>query len=130
MLAARKNRKCASGAIAERIKTRVTDAHAVSHSMHLILAKGHTMTNEELRARIAELESQLQSSRTKRLTLRVSVKGGLSVYGLGKFPVSLYTSQWERLIAFVPDIQAFLNEHKAEFATKPAVGARAEAEPA
>jgi len=60
----------------------------------------------------------------------VSAKGGLSVYGLGRFPVSLYTSQWERLIAFVPDIQAFLNEHSAEFATKPAVGSQVEAEPA
>jgi len=80
------------------------------------------MTNEEMRARIAELEAQLQSSRTKRLSLKVSAKGGVSVYGLGRFPVSLYSSQWERLIGFVPDIQAFLHDNAAQLATKPQAG--------
>ena len=87
------------------------------------------MTNEEMRAKveemqtkIAELEGKLQSSQTKRLSLKVSTKGGVSVYGLGRFPVSLYSSQWERLISFVPDIQAFLHENAAQLATKPQAG--------
>ena len=49
-------------------------------------------TAEELKARIAELEQKLTSRKSKNLEFRVSEKGGVSVYGLGRFPVTLYTS--------------------------------------
>lgn len=52
-----------------------------------------------------------------KLMLAVSEKGGLSVYGLGRFPMTLYWSQWERLIEIIPDLQMFAEEHKAKLST-------------
>lgn len=80
------------------------------------------MTDAEYRAEIAKLKAQLNESQTKRLTLKVSAKGAASLYGLGKFPVTLYVQQWERIIAFVPEIQAFLTENVDKLATKPKTG--------
>lgn len=51
-------------------------------------------------------------------TVKVGAKGGVSVYGLGRFPVTLYAGQWERLIANSNKITVFMEEHKAELASK------------
>ena len=53
-----------------------------------------------------------------RLYARVSSKGGLSVYGLQRMPVTLYVEQWERLIAFVPELRAAIAAHSAELKRK------------
>ncbi len=52
--------------------------------------------------------------------MRVSEKGGLSVYGLGRFPVTLYKEQWVRLLDLAGDIRTFMKDHDAELKTKPA----------
>ena len=59
-------------------------------------------------------------TRPKRGTLycKVSPKGGMSLYGLQRMPVTLYVEQWQRLLAFADDIQAFLKEHDAELKRK------------
>jgi len=73
-------------------------------------------------ARIAELEAALAAqSAPKALTLKVSEKGALSIYGLGRFPVTLYRRQWERLLAHVDTIQAFMAANAALLAEKPKV---------
>ena len=61
------------------------------------------MDNAELRARVAQLEAQLNAVKTQRLSCRISASkpSVASVYGLGKFPVSLHYTQWQRLIAFI-----------------------------
>ena len=69
-------------------------------------------TKDELLARIAELEKQAGAKRTGRMEFKVSEKGGVSVYGLGRFPVTLYYEQWVRLLDAVPALQAFLEENK------------------
>jgi hypothetical protein len=46
------------------------------------------------------------------VTLRVSEKGGVSVYGLGRFPVTLYQEQWEKLLAHAEEIRAFIAENR------------------
>jgi hypothetical protein len=71
---------------------------------------------ERLRAENAALKS-----RTARgaVSLKVSEKGGVSVYGLGRFPVTLYKEQWEKLLAMADEIRAFLRAHDAELKTKP-----------
>jgi hypothetical protein len=51
-------------------------------------------TPEQLKARIAQLEKQLDGRRSRSLEFRVGEKGGVSVYGLGRFPVTLYYEQW------------------------------------
>jgi hypothetical protein len=57
-------------------------------------------TKEELMARIAELEKQSVSKKSGKLEFRVGAKGGVSVYGLGRFPVTLYYEQWVRLLDY------------------------------
>jgi hypothetical protein len=51
-------------------------------------------------------------------SLRVSEKGGVSVYGLGRFPVTLYKEQWLRLLDMADDIRAFIREHEGELKAK------------
>ena len=77
------------------------------------------MTTEQALARIAELEAKLQSKQSLSQGMKISEKGGLSVYGLGRFPVTLYASQWEALASRVPDIQAFINANRDKLKQKP-----------
>src|SRR6201981_3944537 len=71
-------------------------------------------TYEELKARLAELEKQSPGRRTGQLDFRVGEKGGVSVYGLGRFPVTLYYEQWIRLLDTAKDLREFLEENKAD----------------
>ncbi len=71
-------------------------------------------TYEELKARLAELEKQSGSRRGGDLEFRVGEKGGVSVYGLGRFPVTLYYEQWIRLLGASEKLRAFLEENKAQ----------------
>ena len=70
-------------------------------------------TNEELMARIAELEKQVGSKRTGKLEFKVGEKGGVSVYGLGRFPVTLYYEQWLKLLETAEDLKAFMESNKS-----------------
>jgi hypothetical protein len=86
------------------------------------------MTKEEILAQVAdgkltidEAAKQLSDLEpTKRGTLycKVSLKGAMSLYGLQRMPVTLYIEQWERLLGFSDEIQAFLKEHDAELKRK------------
>ena len=71
----------------------------------------------ELERLRAENET-LKNRATKGITLKVSEKGGVSVYGLGRFPVTLYKEQWQKLLDMADDIRAFIVEHEAELKTK------------
>ena len=62
----------------------------------------------ELLARIAELEAQAAGRKPAGLTFKVTEKGGVSVYGLGRFPVTLYYVRWVRLLAHADELEAFL----------------------
>lgn len=73
-------------------------------------------TYEELKARLAELEAQQQ--RTGSMSFKVSDKGGVSVYGLGRFPVTLYYEQWIKLLDRAQDMRDFLEENKSKLKLK------------
>ncbi len=75
-------------------------------------------TIEELKARIAELEKQGGSRKGGSLEFRVGEKGGVSVYGLGRFPVTLYYEQWMRLLSSAGELRAFLEENKGRLKLK------------
>ena len=80
------------------------------------------MTDEDLKAelqRLREENERLKSVRGRSVSLKVSEKGGVSVYGLGRFPVTLYKEQWSKLLAMADDIRAFIKEHDSELKTKP-----------
>jgi len=68
---------------------------------------------EELKARVAELEKQGGGRRAGELEFRVGEKGGVSVYGLGRFPVTLYYEQWIRLLDSSARLREFLEENKS-----------------
>ena len=68
-------------------------------------------TEEELKAEIARLRAEnqaLQRPTRGQMSLKVSEKGALSVYGLERFPVTLYREQWEKLLGMADDIRAFI----------------------
>jgi hypothetical protein len=73
-------------------------------------------TYEELKARLAELESKQQ--RTGSMSFKVSDKGGVSVYGLGRFPVTLYYEQWVRLLDQAQELRDFLEANKGKLKLK------------
>ena len=70
-------------------------------------------TYEELKAQLEQLQKQPGSKRTGALDFRVGEKGGVSVYGLGRFPVTLYYEQWIRLLGASDELKAFLEEQKS-----------------
>jgi len=75
-------------------------------------------TKEELLARIAELEKKAEGRKKGTLEFRVGEKGGVSVYGLGRFPVTLYYEQWIRLLDTAKDLREFLEENKSRLKLK------------
>lgn len=76
-------------------------------------------SNAALLARIAELEAQVAKGPAKKaLSLKVSQKGAVSLYGMGRFPVTLYAGQWEQLLGEAEKIKEFLEKNKESLATK------------
>lgn len=80
------------------------------------------MANEEIQAELerlrAENEALKQGKRGGPVSMKVSEKGAVSVYGLGRFPVTLYQEQWQKLLALSADITAFIEENKSKLKTK------------
>ena len=80
------------------------------------------MEDDNLKSELERLKSEnarLKSERGRTVSLKVSEKGGVSVYGLGRFPVTLYKEQWTKLLAMTDEIRAFIKEHDAELKAKP-----------
>jgi len=78
-----------------------------------------TMTHAELLALVPSLLAKLEeANKPKALTMKVSEKGALSIYGLGRFPVTLYRSQWERLFTARQQIADFIKTNTALLTTK------------
>jgi hypothetical protein len=71
----------------------------------------------ELERLRAEIERLKRSGRSK-LAMKVSEKGALSVYGMGRFPVTLYKEQWLRLLAISDDIRAFIEANNDSLKSK------------
>ena len=68
---------------------------------------------KELKVRVAELEKQKGGHRSGELDFKVGEKCGVSVYGLGRFPVTLYYEQWIRLLNSGDKSREYLEENKA-----------------
>ena len=80
------------------------------------------MTDEDLKAELERLKAEnesLKSRAVRGISMKVSEKGGLSIYGLGRFPVTLYKEQWFKLLDMANDIRAFLAENDSKLKTKP-----------
>jgi hypothetical protein len=76
---------------------------------------------EDLKRQIAELKAQLESERAgakRSVHLQVSKKGGLSLYGIRRFPITFYFEEWNRILDMEGEIRAFLKEHEGELTKK------------
>jgi hypothetical protein len=79
------------------------------------------MSDEDTKAELARLKDEnerLKARQSRAVSLKVSEKGGLSVYGLGRFPVTLYKEQWTKLLDMTEDIRAFLKENDSKLKSK------------
>lgn len=78
-------------------------------------------TPEELQAEIERLRAENERLKTRPgrgIHLKVSEKGGVSLYGLGRFPITLYPEQWQKILDLAPEIQRFIQENAAKLKWK------------
>lgn len=79
------------------------------------------MAEEDIQAELARLRAEnaaLKEKRSGSTSMKVSEKGAVSVYGLGRFPVTLYQEQWQKLLAMSDDIKAFIADNKDRLKVK------------
>ena len=79
------------------------------------------MSDEDLKAELARLRKEnaaLKKDASSSIRMKVSEKGALSIYGMGRFPVTLYKEQWLKLLDMADDIRAFIAAHDAELKAK------------
>jgi hypothetical protein len=79
------------------------------------------MSDEEMKAELERLRAEnerLKKRSERTVSLKVSEKGGVSVYGLGRFPVTLYKEQWAKLLDMADDIRSFIAENEGKLKTK------------
>ncbi len=78
-------------------------------------------TEEDLKTELERLKAEnaaLKARGSKGTSLKVSEKGGVSVYGLGRFPVTLYQEQWLKLLDMAEDIRSFIRENEGKLKKK------------
>ena len=83
--------------------------------------RSHPMSEEDVQAELERLKAEnerLKGAQSRGMSMKVSEKGALSVYGLGRFPVTLYKEQWTKLLGMADDIKAFLRDNDAKLKTK------------
>jgi hypothetical protein len=79
------------------------------------------MSEQDLKAELERLKAEneaLKAKTTRVTSIRVSEKGGVSVYGLGRFPVTLYKEQWLKLLDMVEELKGFIAENEGKLKTK------------
>jgi hypothetical protein len=79
------------------------------------------MPDDDLRAEVERLRAEneaLKAKTSRATTIKVSEKGGVSVYGLGRFPVTLYKEQWLKLLGMAEEIRGFIAENEDKLKTK------------
>jgi hypothetical protein len=80
------------------------------------------MNDEQMKAELERLKAENETLKTRAsraISLKVSEKGGVSLYGLGRFPVTLYKEQWAKLLDMADEIRAFLKDNDSKLKTKP-----------
>ena len=79
------------------------------------------MADEDLKAELEKLKAEnaaLKARGGRGVSMKVSEKGGLSVYGLGRFPITLYQEQWLKLLDLTEDIRGFIRENEGKLKKK------------
>jgi hypothetical protein len=79
------------------------------------------MADEDIHSELERLRAEnaaLKNKKTGSVSMKVSEKGAVSVYGLGRFPVTLYQEQWAKLLGLAEEIKIFIEENKAKLKVK------------
>lgn len=79
------------------------------------------MSEEDMKAELERLRKEnetLKQRSSRAVSMKVSEKGGLSVYGLGRFPITLYQEQWTKLLDMSDEIRQFITEHQGQLKKK------------
>ncbi|MFL5614907.1 MAG: hypothetical protein ACJ796_14685 [Gemmatimonadaceae bacterium] len=79
------------------------------------------MSDEDMKAELERLRREnevLKQRNVRGVSLKVSEKGGVSVYGLGRFPITLYQEQWTKLLDMADQIRAFIVENEGKLKKK------------
>jgi hypothetical protein len=79
------------------------------------------MSDDDLRAELERLKSEnaaLKKSQAGSVRIKVSEKGGVSVYGLGRFPITLYQEQWLKLLNMADEIRSFITANEPQLKKK------------
>lgn len=79
--------------------------------------------SEDMKAEIERLKAENEALKNKKtssgtLSMKVSEKGALSIYGMGRFPITLYKEQWLKLLTITEDIKKFIKDHESQLKTK------------
>ena len=85
------------------------------------------MADDNLKAELERLKQEnerLKKRMSRGVTSKISEKGGVSVYGLGRFPVTLYKEQWLRLLDMAEEVRAFIKENEGQLKSKETAAAR------
>ena len=79
------------------------------------------MPDEDLKAELERLRNEnaaLKKGAARGISMKVSEKGALSIYGMGRFPVTLYKEQWLKLLDVADDIRTFIAAHEGQLKSK------------
>ena len=99
------------------------EVHTDETKVIMPITKEFIMTQQELIAQIAALKAEndaLKASKSSGPSCKITEKGGVSFYGLGRFPVTLYKDQWLKLINHIDMVKTFLATNDAKLSVKPA----------
>ena len=96
--------------------------HAIAVQIVSNLKGGErTVTENDVMAELERLRAEnesLKKGMSRGMSIKVSEKGGVSVYGLGRFPLTLYQEQWVKLLDMAEDIRTFIRQHEPELKRK------------
>lgn len=111
--------------VSKKAKTKAKAGLSMDPTTIVAFPVGPSEAELRLRAELDAAKAENAALRTKaaqtsssRVSFKVSEKGAVSVYGLGRFPVTLYKEQWERLLAVIPSLKDFISAHEAELSVK------------
>ncbi len=85
------------------------------------MSENTNVPSNEIEAELQRLRAEnaaMKKASSKGLTLKISEKGGLSIYGLGRFPVTLYKEQWLKLLSMTDEIRAYIKSNSDKLKTK------------
>src|SRR5262245_25486162 len=103
--------------------TRCIVSHASPRARFIVPSNSERlMADEDLKAELERLRQEneaLKKGATRGVSIKVSEKGGVSVYGLGRFPITLYQEQWLKLLDMSDELRQFIAAHKSELKAKP-----------